>query len=134
MMNGLGYCAPCTQQQMRGLGAIVMQPLAGAGLGQGTEELALQFGAAGPLALMAGAGLSYGTVSGLAGGSLRSAGTGAILGAGLVGVLAGGSMSAGIGVESQSEETRQATLSAGLPAALVGAGLLVWGGIRVLRG
>lgn len=133
MRNGYGNCVPCMRRGTQGLGEIVFQPLSGAGLGQ-TEELALQFGAAGPLALMAGAAVSYGTITGLASRDWAAAGTGALLGSGMVGLLAGGTMSAGVGVAAGDTEARSATLSAGLPAALVGTGLLIWGGVRALQG
>lgn len=121
-------CA-CHQTHMpplRGLGAIVMQPLKG-GLAQGgAVELIAAGGALAPFAAMAGAAVSYGAVAGVASRNWKTAGTGAILGAGLTGTLAGlTTITAG----SAMPEAR-ALLLPGALYTIAGAGLLVWGGMR----
>lgn len=124
-------------QGARGLAAIVMEPLRG-GLGDGAtsavDEVMAGAGALAPGAIMLGSALYGGTIGGLSAGSWRGAGTGALLAAGLAGVGAGASvLGFRIATGEGAIEADTTMKLAGGAYALLGAGMLVWGGIRAYR-
>lgn len=146
----LGECIPCqsvgmpVMPGMRGLGAIVMEPLRG-GLANGEVgawDAIASSGPVAPVALMAGSAVSGGLIGGLSAGSWKGAGTGALLTSGLSGLGTGLAMlfvndaapapevAAAAGLNNLSSGGVRAI---GAAYAALGAALLGWGGYRAYK-
>jgi len=127
---------------MRGLGAVVMEPLTG-GLAQGANAAGEMIAGMGPIApagVMLSAGLYGGALAGASAGSWKAAGTGALLSSGLAGLGAGlGTLFLSSTPEAAppAMETPVAGLGGstlvGTAYVLIGAGLLGWGGYRAYK-
>ena len=141
----LGNCVNCSPMMgmsgMRGLGAVVMEPLTG-GLAQGANaagEMIAGLGPVAPAGVMLSAGLYGGALAGASAGSWKAAGTGALISSGLAGLGAGlgtlflASTPEAAPVMEAPVAGLDASRMVGAAYVLIGAGLLGWGGFRAYK-